>query len=144
MRASPAPEVVDKLERLLSKGKENGTDPDLLATKVTLKAIELLSIPQCGGNPNKNNFISVTKSCFEKAFDVALNEAITIIHKGEFDPKLLATKIALRVSSVLLKASCSRLSKCATRRNRNNGNNTIGTIENEEVNNTRRIKNKTD
>ena len=39
------PEIVNKLEKILENGKNNKTDPDALALKVTLKAIELLSIP---------------------------------------------------------------------------------------------------
>ena len=119
----PDNEVVNKLEKILENGKNNKTDPDALALKVTLKAIELLSIPQCAGGNNNNSFASITKSCIEKAFDIALTESINLIHKGDFNPKLVATKIVLRVTAVLLKASCSRLRKCKTRKNSSNNNN---------------------
>ena len=51
----PDPEIVNKLERILQNGKNSKTDPDALAVKVTLKAIELLSIPQCAGGNNNNS-----------------------------------------------------------------------------------------
>jgi hypothetical protein len=137
----PDPEIVNKLERILQNGKNSKTDPHTLALKVTLKAIELLSIPQCaGGNNNNNNnsLASLTKSCIEKAFDVALTESINLIHKGDFNPKLIATKIVLRITAVLLKATCSRLRKCRTRKNPSNNtsrnNNSRNNSEKEKAN----------
>jgi hypothetical protein len=119
------PEIVNKLERILQAGKNNNTDPDKLALKVALKAMEFVPFsPQCGGG--ENSLASITKSCLEKAFDVILTESVNLIHKGDFNPKVVATKVALKLSAVLLKAVCVRLHRCRTRRTtrnaKNNGN----------------------
>jgi hypothetical protein len=140
MRANP--EIVNKLERILEAGKRDNMDHEKLAVKVSLKAIELLSF-QCGGGKNIESLANLTKSCIEKAFDVALSESINLLHKGDFNPRLVATKIALRVSAILLKASCARLRKC-TRRNtepsKNNENNALNNARNNTRNNTRNNK----
>ena len=136
----PDAEIVNKLERILQNGKNSKTDPDALAVKVTLKAIELLSIPQCAGGNNNNSLASLTKSCIEKAFDVALTESINLIHKGDFNPKVIATKIVLRITAVLLKATCNRLRKCRTRKNSSNNNRSINSPKNSNRNDSQKEK----
>lgn len=126
MNGNADPEIVDKLEAILKAGKNNNIDPDKLALKVTLKAMEFVPFSQCGGGEN-NSFASLTKSCLEKAFDVVLTECVNLIHKGDFNPKIVATKVALKLTAVLLKATCVQLHRCRTRRtttrNAKNGKN---------------------
>ena len=133
MNGNADPEIVYKLEAILKAGKNNNIDPDKLALKVTLKAMEFVPFSQCGGGEN-NSFASLTKSCLEKAFDVVLTECVNLIHKGDFNPKIVATKVALKLTAVLLKATCVQIHRCRTRRtstrNAKNGKNGNGNAKN--------------